>query len=148
MITTITNLYERDLNKLTEEINLFTKEENLWKVKEGISNSAGNLVLHLTGNLNYFIGTLLAKNGFVREREREFSEKNIPRSILTNEIQQIIPLVKNTLPNLPEEQLKQDFPVPLGGKVYVTEDLLVFLLAHFNYHLGQVNYLRRILEAA
>ena len=147
MITTISGPYERDLNKLTEEINLFKNEENLWRIKEGISNSAGNLILHLIGNLNYFIGAILAKNGYVRERGIEFTAKNISRSELTEEIQQIIPLIQNTLPNLSKEQLQSEFPVPLGGKKYVTEDMLVLLLAHFNYHLGQVNYLRRILEA-
>jgi hypothetical protein len=63
------------------------------------------------------------------------------------EVQQIIPLMQNTLPNLSKEQLQSEFPVPLGGKNYVIEDMLILLLAHFNFHLGQVNYLRRILEA-
>jgi hypothetical protein len=147
MIATLSGFYERDVNKLAEEINLFKNENNIWRLKDGISNPAGNLVLHLTGNLNYFIGTILAKNGYVRERDKEFSEKNIPRSQLIVEVQQIIPLIQNTLPNLSKEQLQSEFPVPLGGKNYVTEDMLVLLLAHFNFHLGQVNYLRRILEA-
>jgi hypothetical protein len=147
MIATLSGFYEREVNKLAEEINLFKNENNIWRLKDGISNPAGNLVLHLTGNLNYFIGTILAKNGYVREREKEFSEKNIPRSQLIVEVQQIIPLIQNTLPNLSKEQLQSEFPVPLGGKNYVTEDMLVLLLTHFNFHLGQVNYLRRILEA-
>ena len=147
MIATLSGFYERDVNKLAEEINLFKNENNIWRLKDGISNPAGNLVLHLTGNLNYFIGTILAKNGYVRKRDKEFSEKNIPRSQLIVEVQQIIPLIQNTLPNLSKEQLQSEFPVPLGGKNYVTEDMLILLLAHFNFHLGQVNYLRRILEA-
>lgn len=147
MIATLSGFYERDVNKLAEEINLFKNENNIWRLKDGISNPAGNLVLHLTGNLNYFIGTILAKNGYVRERDKEFSEKNIPRSQLIVEVQQIIPLIQNTLPNLSKEQLQSEFPVPLGGKNYVIEDMLILLLAHFNFHLGQVNYLRRILEA-
>jgi hypothetical protein len=147
MIATLSGFYERDVNKLAEEINLFKNENNIWRLKDGISNPAGNLVLHLTGNLNYFIGTILAKNGYVRKRDKEFSEKNIPRSQLIVEVQQIIPLIQNTLPNLSKEQLQSEFPVPLGGKNYVIEDMLILLLAHFNFHLGQVNYLRRILEA-
>ena len=147
MIATLSGFYERDVNKLAEEINLFKNENNIWRLKDGISNPAGNLVLHLSGNLNYFIGTILAKNGYVRKRDKEFSEKNIPRSQLIVEVQQIIPLIQNTLPNLSKEQLQSEFPVPLGGKNYVIEDMLILLLAHFNFHLGQVNYLRRILEA-
>ena len=75
MIATLSGFYERDVNKLAEEINLFKNENNIWRLKDGISNPAGNLVLHLTGNLNYFIGTILAKNGYVRKRDKEFSDR-------------------------------------------------------------------------
>lgn len=139
-------LFERDLNKLIAEINLYKNEEDLWKIKDGVSNSAGNLALHLIGNLNYFIGTILTDNNYVRDRDKEFSEKNIPRIVLVEELQKLISLIKNTLPKLPEQTLKQDFPIPLNGNILSTEDLLIYLLAHLNYHLGQVNYLRRIIN--
>ncbi|MEO8415809.1 MAG: DUF1572 family protein [Ginsengibacter sp.] len=142
----IATLFERDLNKLVTEINLYNDEKDLWKIKEGISNSAGNLALHLIGNLNYFIGTILDDNHYVRDRDKEFSEKNIPRTTLVEELQNIIPLIKNTLPKIAAEALKKDFPVPLAGNMLSTEATLVYLLAHFNYHLGQVNYHRRILD--
>ncbi|HEY5407636.1 MAG TPA: hypothetical protein VIJ92_11120 [Ginsengibacter sp.] len=79
MTTTIAALFERDINKLIEEINLYKNEEDIWKIKEGISNSSGNLTLHLLGNLNHFIGATLGNTGYVRERDKEFSLKNIPR---------------------------------------------------------------------
>ncbi|MDQ6904263.1 MAG: DinB family protein [Bacteroidota bacterium] len=139
-------LFERDLNKLIAEINLFKNEEDAWKIKDGISNSAGNLTLHLVGNLNYFIGTISSNTNYVRDRDKEFSEKNIPRNVLVEELQKLISLIKNTLPKLPEQTLKKDFPIPLNGNILSTEDLLIYLLAHLNYHLGQVNYLRRIIN--
>ncbi|HSQ44306.1 MAG TPA: DUF1572 family protein [Ginsengibacter sp.] len=144
MISIITSLFERDLNKLAEEINLYKNEEDVWKIKEGISNSAGNLTLHLIGNLNYFIGTTLGNTGYVREREKEFSLKNIPRVQLAEDLKKTIEVIKNTLPHLSAEDLKKDFPVPLNGKTLSTPYVLLHLLAHLNYHLGQVNYHRRL----
>ncbi len=139
-------LFERDLNKLIAEINLFKNEEDAWKIKDGISNSAGNLTLHLVGNLNYFIGTISSNTNYVRDRDKEFSEKNIPRIVLVEELQKVISLVKNALPKIAEQTLKKDFPIPLNGNILSTEDVLIYLLAHLNYHLGQVNYLRRIIN--
>ena len=65
---------------------LYKNEEDVWKIKEGISNSAGNLTLHLLGNLNHFIGATLGNTGYVRERDKEFSLKNIPRIQLVEDL--------------------------------------------------------------
>lgn len=136
--------FERDLNKLIEELSLYKSEEDIWKIKEGISNSAGNLTLHLVGNLKHFIGTTLGKTGYVRERDKEFSEKNIPRHLLINDVKDTIAIIKNTLSKLNTDSLEQDFPITLNNMVSSTASVLVYLLAHLNYHLGQVNYHRRL----
>ena len=81
-------IYESDLNKLNAEINLYQNEEKLWIVRDEITNSAGNLALHLIGNLNHFFGAVLGKNGFVRDRDREFSSKNVSREDLCRRIRQ------------------------------------------------------------
>ena len=145
MLTVITSLFEKDINKLIEEIGLFKNEEDIWKIKDGISNSAGNLSLHLIGNLNHFIGATLGNSGYVRERDKEFSEKNIPRTQLIEALNSTVSVIKQTLAALPEEDLKKDFPVAINQKIISTEYMLVYLLNHFNYHLGQVNYLRRLI---
>jgi len=145
MLTVITSLFEKDINKLIEEIGLFKSEEDIWKIKEGVSNSAGNLSLHLVGNLNHFIGATLGNSGYVRERDKEFSEKNIPRTQLIEALNSTVSVIKQTLAALPEEDLKKDFPVAINQKIISTEYMLVYLLNHFNYHLGQVNYLRRLI---
>ena len=145
MLTVITSLFEKDINKLIEEMGLFESEEDIWKIKEGVSNSAGNLSLHLIGNLNHFIGATLGNSGYVRERDKEFSEKNIPRTQLIEALNSTVSVIKQTLAALPEEDLKKDFPVAINQKIISTEYMLVYLLNHFNYHLGQVNYLRRLI---
>jgi len=139
--------FERDLDKLIQEINSFKNEEDIWKIKTGITNSAGNLTTHLLGNLNHFIGKTLGNTDYVRNRDEEFSIKNLSREKLVADIRSLQQVIKNTLPNLSSEDLKKEFPIQIRNEVYSTENMLTYLLAHLNYHLGQVNYLRRMLEA-
>ena len=141
----ITVFYERDLDKLIEEINLYKNENDIWKTKEGINNSAGNLVLHLVGNLNHFIGKTLGDSDYVRKRDEEFSLKNIPREKLISDLNSLKATIKNTLTKLSDGDLKKDFPLKIRDESFSTENMLIYLLAHLNYHLGQVNYLRRML---
>lgn len=146
MISAITSLFERDLNKLEEEINLYKNEEDLWKIKEGISNSGGNLALHLVGSLNHFIGATLGSTGYIRERDKEFSLKNIPRLQIVQDIKNTIEVINNTLSHLTNEDIKKDFPVPVGNKTSSMSYTLLFFVSHLSYHLGQVNYHRRLIS--
>jgi uncharacterized damage-inducible protein DinB len=147
MITdTLIELFERDLQKLKTEIELYKAEENLWLVKEGISNSAGNLCLHLIGNLSHFIGATLGNTGYVRHREDEFSLKNIPRQDLITNIENCRLIVKNTLAKLTTADLEKEFPQKIFEKAITTEMMLMHLTTHLTYHLGQINYHRRLLD--
>ena len=147
MITdALTYLFERDLERLKTEIELYKDEDNLWLVKEGISNSAGNLCLHLLGNLNHFIGTLLGHTGFVRHREDEFSLKNIPRQDLITNIENCRLVVKTTLQKLTADDFEKEFPQKIFEKSMNTEMMLMHLTTHLTYHLGQINYHRRLLD--
>ncbi len=143
---TLMELFERDLQKLKTEINLYKDEDNLWVIKEGISNSAGNLCLHLVGNLNHFIGASLGNSGYVRHREDEFSLKNIPRQDLVMNIENCMLIVNNTFSRLTEAELEKDFPLEKQGTIVSTTHMLLHLLGHLNYHLGQINYHRRLLD--
>lgn len=146
MITdSLIEIFERDLNKLIVEINLYEDESSLWIIKEGISNSAGNLCLHLIGNLNHFIGALLGNTGYIREREKEFSLKYIPIKDLVSSIENTIVNVKKSLIKLTAVDLEKNFPVEVFGKPLTTEFMLLHLATHLNYHLGQINYHRRLL---
>lgn len=139
-------IFERDLNKLKDEINLYHDENKLWIVKEEISNSAGNLCLHLIGNLNHFIGATLGKTNYIRDRESEFDSKNISRREIIAEIEKTIEVVKNKINNLKDEDFGGNFPVEKHGKTVKTDYMLLHLLTHLNYHLGQINYHRRLIS--
>ena len=139
-------IFERDLNKLIEEINAYNQEQNLWKTEASITNSAGNLCLHLIGNLNHFIGAVLGNSGYVRERNKEFSDKNIPREKIIAHIHEVNMLVKKVLSDATEETLSAPFPEKKQGQDYPTNFILIHLLAHLEYHLGQINYHRRLLD--
>ncbi len=138
--------FERDLHKLRFEIASYQSENKIWQVEKSIANSAGNLCLHLTGNLNAYIGVGLANSGYIRERDLEFSLKNIPRQELISKIEQTISVVDEGLNHLTEENLKNNFPFVIWDKPTGMEYTLINLIAHFNYHLGQINYHRRLLD--
>ncbi|WP_185113243.1 DinB family protein [Chryseobacterium sp. JAH] len=147
MITeSIKSLFTRDLNKLKTEIESYQIEESLWKIDKNISNSGGNLCLHLVGNLNHFFGAILGNSGYVRNRELEFSLKNIPRTELAQQIEATLNIVISTLDQLSEDDLAKEYPIePLGYKM-TTEYFLIHLFGHLGYHLGQINFHRRLLD--
>jgi len=147
MITeSLRSLYNRDLNKLKTEVEAYQNEENLWKIDKNIANSAGNLVLHLVGNLNHFIGTHLGNTGYVRQRDLEFSLKDVPRTKLIEKIEATTKMIDFTLSQLSEDDLKKEYPLVVFENKMTTDYFLIHLIAHLDYHLGQVNYHRRLLE--
>ena len=146
MIETLTQLFIRDLEKLQTEISSYKNEMNLWKISGEIKNSAGNLCLHICGNLQHFFGAVLGNTGYSRNRDAEFSRKNVPLKELVEEIELTTTIVEKTLKELKEEQLKEPFPINVFGYEMTTEYFLIHLVTHLNYHLGQINYHRRLLD--
>lgn len=147
MITdTLKALYTRDLVKLRQEIALYNSEENIWRIDQNILNSAGNLCLHLIGNLNTYIGAELGNTGYVRNRPEEFSLKNIPRQELISKIDRTIEMLEPVLGSLTEDQLKSEYPQVVSDGTVSAEYFLIHLAMHLSYHLGQVNYHRRLLD--
>jgi len=146
LIQTLKNIFTRDLKRLKAEMEQYTDEKNLWIVNNSITNSAGNLCLHLIGNLNTYIGKELGGTNYVRNREAEFSQKNIPRSELLEKTEDIMLIVDHTLGNLTEDLLEKEYPVLVFDKKTSTEYMLVHLTTHLAYHLGQINYHRRLLD--
>jgi uncharacterized damage-inducible protein DinB len=138
--------FERDLLKLREELGLYADEASIWEIRPGIANSAGNLCLHLVGNLKHFIGAVLGSTGYIRQRDLEFSLKNIPRSELFSAIDETILALKTTVQNLSEADFDKIYPLEKHGRTVTTRHMLVHLLAHLGYHLGQVNYHRRLIS--
>lgn len=148
LLQTLSFLYDRDLNRLKEEISLYTLEERLWEIEKGISNSAGNLCLHLVGNLNTFIGKALGNTNYVRDREFEFAGKGIPKEKLLQQVEDTREMVLKTLDQLSEGDLTLNHPMTLFGKEQSNEFMLLQMAVHLSYHLGQINYHRRLLDMA
>ncbi|CAN5312956.1 hypothetical protein BH09BAC3_BH09BAC3_11200 [soil metagenome] len=137
-------IFIRDLNKLEAELLLYPFEELLWNVQPGITNPAGNLCLHLCGNLQYYIGAVLGKSGYLRNRENEFAAKNISRENLLEEIAATKKAIERTLSSIGEKELASEYPQHVLGYPMSTSFFLIHLAAHLGYHLGQVNYHRRL----
>src|SRR4051812_30287342 len=143
---TLKTLIIRDLEKLKEEIEAYQNEAKLWHVEKSISNSAGNLCLHLVGNLNTYIGAEFGKTGYVRNRADEFALKDVPRAELVDKIEKTIMMVRKTFDMILEDQLKEKYPAEIFLKDASTEYFFVHLAMHLGYHLGQINYHRRLLD--
>ena len=146
MNITLLNLFLRDLEKLKTEITSYKSEEKLWEISGDILNSAGNLCLHLCGNLQHFVGAVLGNSGYVRNRDEEFSKKNVPVRELISEIDLTMKVVQKTLRELTEDDLQKIYPVNVFGYEMTTEYLLTNMAAHLTYHLGQINYHRRLID--
>ena len=146
LITSVSGNLLKDIETLRKEIGAYKSEESIWKVAGEISNAAGNLCLHLCGNLQHFFGHVLGGTDYIRNRDAEFSTKYISREALLAEIDNSMKAVKETMDKLDPSVLEQKYPVEVGGKTFTTGFFLIYLVGHFNYHLGQINYHRRLLD--
>lgn len=135
-----------NLQKLKTEITSYKTPANIWKVEGNISNSAGNLCLHLLGNINHFICAALENTGYVRNRDLEFSQKNIPVEVLAAQIDDTVGAVENTFDKMTTASLDQEYPLVFNNQKLTTEQMLVNIISHLNYHLGQINYHKRLLD--
>ncbi|MGZ8549614.1 MAG: DUF1572 family protein [Chitinophagaceae bacterium] len=144
---TLKTLFRKELEKLKREIELYQEETKLWIVKKAITNSGGNLCLHLIGNLNTYIGKELGHTGYIRNRDLEFSQKGVPRDELLKKIDETARIVEQVLDTITDRQLEEEYPVIVFAEKMTTGFFLIHLLAHLSYHLGQINYHRRLLDA-
>jgi len=135
---------EQGLKKLRNEVEQYADDRSLWDISEGINNSAGNLCLHLLGNLNHYIGAKLGETGYVRDRPSEFSSKNVQREEVLRRIDQTVEAVNESLGKLSEQDLANNYPADEGDEQRSIGAELLRIANHFNYHLGQINYLRRL----
>jgi uncharacterized damage-inducible protein DinB len=140
----ITGTMTRDLRALIREIESFPNDEALWQTPRGVTNPAGTLALHLAGNLQHYIGAKLGGSDYKRDRPAEFSRSDVSRDELVREVEKAIEAVERTLPQVSDETLAADFSEAVGGQILRTEDFLVHLATHLAYHLGQIDYHRRL----
>lgn len=136
----------RDLDKLEKEISLYPTLNSLWGIRGDIKNSGGNLCLHLCGNLQHFIGAILGKSGYVRNREKEFSLTGLSAKDLVREIITTKEAIKYALAKVDPSLLDKNYPIPVFEEPMTTMYFLIHLTAHLEYHLGQINYHRRLVS--
>lgn len=139
-------LYQKDIDKLLTEIEAFPNDELLWEVRGSIANSAGNLCLHLCGNLQHFIGAELGHTGYVRQRDLEFSDKGLSRLELVALIHKTKQIVTEVLNAISPQAMVTTYPGKFLDSKYNTTEVLIYFSNHFAYHLGQINYIRRLIS--
>lgn len=137
-------LFRRDIQRLIQELEAFPGDAYLWQTVPGILNGAGNLTLHLEGNLREYIGRALGGVEYQRDRPYEFAAKAMPASELIARIKGVEELIPTIIMNLTDKQIEAEYTQYESGPL-VTRQFLMHLIAHFNFHLGQIGYLRRIL---
>jgi hypothetical protein len=148
LIPAVRAIFERDLNTLRREVEAYSSDQQVWRIVPGLTNSAGTLVVHLAGNLQHYLGARLAGNGYVRDRDAEFSRRDVPRVTLISEIEAAREAMRAGLAALSEAQLAEEYPEVIAGAKLITGVYLVHLTTHLTYHLGQVDYHRRVITGA
>ncbi len=138
----------RDLRALGREVAAYPSDAALFQAVPGITNTGGTLALHLAGNVQHFIGTVLGGSSYKRDRDAEFNRRDATRAELGAEIERAIAAVEQTLPSVTKEMWEAEFPQEVGGRRLPTRRFAAHLLAHLAYHLGQLDYHRRIVAPA
>jgi uncharacterized damage-inducible protein DinB len=141
--TELADLYTRDLTRLIQELTAFPDTASLWKTAPGVSNAAGTLALHLEGGLRHFIGWQLGKIDYKRDRPLEFSARGVERAELIARLEAVKASIPRAIAALSDADLDAMYPENVTGKPMTTRQWLIHLSGHLNYHLGQVDYLRR-----
>jgi hypothetical protein len=134
----------RELTSLRQEIEAYPSDADLWRVVPGITNSAGTLALHLAGNLQHFVGSILGGTAYVRNRDVEFSARGLSKAQLVAQVTDAISAVEQTFLRLGPADLESEYPEAVAKVRLNTGDFLIHLASHLAYHLGQVDYHRRI----
>jgi hypothetical protein len=144
LLQSVAAILDRDLRALRREVEAYPDEHGLWQEVPGISNVAGTLVLHLAGNLQHYLGARLGQTGYVRDRPAEFARRDVPRSELVRQIEAARAGVRAALSGPAQPDVTAEYPEAVGGLKVAIGDYLIHLTTHFAYHLGQIDYHRRV----
>jgi hypothetical protein len=134
----------RDASTLREELLAYPDQRQIWAVPPGTKNSAGTLALHLCGNLQHYVGALLGGTGYVRNRDGEFSRRDVPRAELLGECDAALAAIARGFAGVTDATLEQPFADKLAGATLPTGLALLHMATHLSYHLGQIDYHRRL----
>jgi uncharacterized damage-inducible protein DinB len=144
LLAAVAAILDRDLQALAREVSAYPDERALWETPAGITNSAGTLALHLAGNVQHYLGAKLGGTSYVRDRPAEFASRNVPRAVILARIEEARAAVRAAAARTPADRQELDFPEVVGGVRVVTGEYLIHLVSHFAYHLGQLDYHRRV----
>jgi hypothetical protein len=144
MTKDVSRLLLRELQAFAREVELFPDDGSVFRAVPGVTNSAGNLALHVCGNLKHFVGAVLGGTGYVRNRDLEFATRSGRREDLVRELSETATVVSETLARLPPEALEKPYPQPVANLQLPCRLFLMHLAVHLSFHLGQAGYLRRI----
>lgn len=142
--TDLAALYARDLIRLRQEVEAFPDTETLWRTAPGVTNVAGTLALHLEGNLREFVGRQLGQIAYTRNRPLEFSARGVERDEILARLEGVGEMVPRVIAGLSADVLQANYPEEVYGAPLSTQQFLIHLNGHLNYHLGQIDYLRRV----
>ena len=134
----------RELRTIERELNAYQTEDQVWALPPGLPNSGGTLALHAAGNLRHFIGTVLGGGSYVRDRDAEFSRRNVPRAELIDGLQQAEKAVRETLTRIDPAMFNEPYPLPVANRRVNTGEFLTHLAIHLAYHAGQLDFHRRV----
>jgi hypothetical protein len=143
LLADLETLYLREIATLERELDLYPDEASIWRTPPGLPNSAGTLCLHLAGSLQHFFGATLGESGYVRDRDAEFTRRDVPRSELKAELSRAREGVRLGFTKLTEDTLDRTFPARYADAPLSTRLTLLQFLSHLAYHLGQIDYHRR-----
>ena len=144
LATELAALYLRDLSRLLQELRAFPDTPALWRVAPGLTNAAGTLALHLEGNLREYIGRQLGQIPYQRDRPLEFGARGVEQAELIGRIEGVRDTVPPVIGALSPALLDAVYPEPYDGSLISTRHFLIHLSGHLNYHLGQIDSLRRV----
>ncbi len=137
-------VFVRDTSTLRDELLAYPDEQQIWAMPPGTRNSAGTLTLHLCGNLQHYLGALFGGTGYVRNRDAEFSARGVSRADLVAECDAALAAIAHGCAALTDEALAAPIPGGLAGAQLSTGLALLHMATHLAYHLGQIDYHRRL----
>ena len=144
LTTTVAGVITRELRALERELEAYANDAQIWQSHPALPNTGGTLALHAAGNLLHFIGAVLGDTGYVRDRDAEFTRRDVGRDELLRGLRTAREVVAATLEAIPASRLDEWYPLPIANRRVRTGEYLVHLATHLAYHVGQVDYHRRI----
>jgi uncharacterized damage-inducible protein DinB len=144
LVAAVAAILDRDLQALAREVAAYPDDRALWATPTGITNSGGTLAIHLAGNIRHYLGATLGGTGYRRDRPAEFAARDVPRDTILGQIEEARAAVRAAAARASDDRQDEDYPEVIAGVRVAMGEYLIHLVSHFAYHLGQLDYHRRV----